>query len=285
MHNFEEVLVAGRTNNFDPGHTKNPGIPSPRFAVMLALLLASFPLQAQKASEDPQAHIPSPEKLAAILKQPCAAENASLYRALHLGCRPYAEVAFARTQLEHGSDNAVITVHDDDSASIVVLELKHGEWSHVDTRLLVSKYDEPKFSFLSLVEPDVREIAVSQETLIRGTDVLENHQVIYKLLNSKLRLVFDERAKALLKGWGTETDWEEQSDFRYEAAKKGEVGTIYQRIIRRDHSKRTTMFRCYAWDKETERFRQMPTRDYDDVEWSRFPRFYSRATKIIGKQR
>lgn len=244
---------------------------------MLLLLLATFSLKAQKAAGTlAQPQIPPPEKLAELLKQPCSKENAQLYRALDLGCRPYATVAFTRAQLEHGSDNAAITVRDDNSASIVVLELKKGVWNHVDTRFLESKYDEPEFSLLSLVEPGTQEIAVSQETLIRGSGVLENHQVIYKVLNGKLRLVFDERAKALLKGWGTETDFEEQSDFRYEAAKKDEVGTIFQRATYRNHSQRTVVFRCYAWDEETERFRQMPSKEYNRIEWSKLSRFYSK---------
>jgi len=244
---------------------------------MLLVLLAAFSLKAQKAADTlAKSQIPPPEKLVELLKQPCSEKNAPLYRALDLGCSPYATVAFTRAHLERGSDNTVITIYDSDSVSLVVLELKNGAWNHVDTRFLESKYDEPEFSLLSLVEPDTQEIAVSQETLIRGSGVLENHQVIYKVLNGKLRLVFDERAKALLKGWETETDFEEQSEFRYEAAKKDEVGTIFQRATYRNHSQRTVVFRCYAWDEETERFRQMPSKEYNSVEWSKLSRFYSK---------
>jgi hypothetical protein len=233
-----------------------------------------------------QAKLPSPEKIASLMKGDCTPEIAALDDVLNLPCRTYKEVAVVEARLERGKRDRVITAFDGDDLSLVVLRLERNDWRHVDTRTFASKYEEPKVSLPSLVEKGVQEVSVSQETLLRGSNVLENHQTVYKVLKGKLTLIFDQPAQAHLNGWGTETDHDEESDFRYEAADKTEPGTIYARTVFWDHGKKQfTVLRAYAWDPETERFRQTPLHDYSNAEWNRLLRFYPRSeskmTKIV----
>jgi len=232
-----------------------------------------------------QAKLPSPEKIATLLKGDCTPEIAALDDGLKVPCHNFAEVAVVEARLERGKRDKVITAFDGDELSFVVLRFDRNDWRHVDTRTFASKYEEPKVSFPSLVEKGVQEISVSQETLLRGTNVLENHQTVYKLLKGKLTLVFDQPAHAHLDGWGTETDRDEESDFRYAAADKTGPGMIYARTVFRDHGKKlATVLRAYTWDSETERFRQTPLHDYSNAEWNRLLRLYpqseSKMTKI-----
>src|SRR5262249_45355805 len=154
---------------------------------------------------------------------------AAMNLALKVPCHSYELVTVSSPTLERGVSHRVVTAWDGDSLSIIVLRPARDGWRHVDTRSFASKYADPKVSFPSLIEEGVQEISVSQETLLRGTNVLENHQTIYKLRKEKLALVFDQPAHAHLDGWGTQTDRDEDSDFRYAAAGKTEAGMIYVR--------------------------------------------------------
>ncbi len=213
--------------------------------------------------------LPSPEKIVDLLKKGCNPETESVARLLNLECRSFENVTGTKVQLERQVPSVVVTAFDGDNLSIVVLTERAGRWQCVETRTFASKYNLPTVSFPSLVETGIQEIAVNQETLMRGTGLLETHQVIYKLIDGHLTLIFDQAVHSVLSGWGTATDREEKSDFRYLPADRKEAGMIYQRVTYTDHAKHFVAFHSYDWDPETKRFRQGPLRDYGPKEWDK----------------
>lgn len=241
----------------------------------LLFCLSASPVGAQESSGP--ALVPEPDKIVALLRQECAPEIRKIDKVLHLPCHRYEQVTASPVRLERSSSNSVITVYDREALSLVVLKTTRRGWQHVTTRKFTSKYQEPIVSFPSLVEAGIQEISVDQETLIRGTGLLENHQVVYKLFGRELRLVFDQPAHAVLSGWGTATDRGEKSDFRYDAASPKEPGCIYQRTTYTDGAKEFVVFHAYLWDGETKRFRQSPLRDYPAQEWNKLPRLNHQA--------
>jgi hypothetical protein len=224
--------------------------------------------------------LPSPEKIVDLLKKGCKPETESVARLLNIECRSFENVTGTKVQLERRVPSVVVTAFDGDSLSIVVLTERGGRWQYVETRTFASKYNLPTVSFPSLVETGIQEIAVNQETLMRGTGLLESHQVIYKLIGGHLTLVFDQAVHSVLSGWGTATDREEKSDFRYLPADRKEAGMIYQRVTYTDHTKHFVAFHSYDWDSETKRFRQGPLRDYGPKEWDKLAKLCPQMDRI-----
>lgn len=147
---------------------------------------------------------------------------------------------------------------------VILRETQPGKWDIIQTVPLWSKYNPPKITFVSLIDPSEKEIIVQDLLTDSGTGILQKNITILKLFADGLKVVFDEPTSVTfaipIKG-KKNSDQEESNEFSFvkDPDVKNGSNQILQKQMIRDHETRITRWWLYIWAAEIEKFRKVPT--------------------------
>jgi hypothetical protein len=233
----------------------------------------------------PIRHVPSPERIIRILRQGSLAEKRELAGALQLMeppewlwgdgenfCTSFESVKLNYVVLEKPGPQAVIHVVPTicyGTEFVVVLQREaENEWKLVRTIPLDTQIWTARISFPALVQPDEREIMIHDYTAERGTGMWQKDLVIWKLLQDRLEVVFDEVeslsfyvATGRMEEETGNTEQSQESVFTIEPADLGQSGykDIIEKQTVKDHKTTIVRWKGFAWRPSLQRFQGNPT--------------------------
>lgn len=146
---------------------------------------------------------------------------------------------------------------------VLLEESKANAWRHVQTVPVGAKYNAPVVTFESMISRDAKEMIVKDYENDSGTGILQTNMAIWKLLDGRLRVVFDEPTHTQFdiplnpKGPDYSTEQSEDSDFSIVKG-SGQTGLkdIVQKQVIRDHKTKITRYWEYGWVPELQKFQK-----------------------------
>lgn len=193
-----------------------------------------------------------------------AARELGLVSPLHEkeACADIERVENWNARLDRSTDAELLVVHAFGICQtdfIVPFVLENGKWKPLPPIAVLAHYDEPRIRLLSLIERGVQEIEVSGQYVDWGTGIQQQNRTIYKLIDGKMRVVFDEPESLHFGSSPSTYDEYEKSSFSYVKREGGNGMPLFIMERRMEtKGKRSILVFCeYDWKEELGGYRMV----------------------------
>jgi hypothetical protein len=222
--------------------------------------------------------VPHPEVIVRSLKQAAPARITKLVQLLNLAapegrddlCLEYDSIDLKYLRLANSREHAALKIVSQscEREFVVVLQKQPGDrWQHVQTIALNAKYSVPEVSFPTLLDATEHQIVVRNHVVDYGTGILQNNVTIFKLIEARLEVIFDEIEKLIFEipirhnGKPTNTEQYQESEFTFIEADPGQgvAKRILEKQTIRDHQTTITRWRLFSWVPHLRKFRAFAT--------------------------
>jgi hypothetical protein len=164
-------------------------------------------------------------------------------------------------------ESKLLIIKSDVCQTVFLVPVLHrgAEWEALPTISLSSHYAEPKVRFESLVESGVQEIIVSGLWVDWGTGIQQQNLTIFKLLDGKMRVIFDQPEN--LHNGASPSVYEEYQESAFKFVRKSDKGgmpvSIQERRVETKGKRSFVVFREFIWDPHLQEFRMLGS-DHQD---------------------
>jgi hypothetical protein len=177
-------------------------------------------------------------------------------------CTAFPAVEVIPVKLHGNKSQVLLNISSDCRYTYLVLleESKANLWRRVQTVSVAAINRTPVVTFESMVSRDAKEIIVKDYETESGSGVSQANMAILKLLDGKLRVVFDEPTHVVyavpLKGEGN-TEQSEDSEFSIvKHSGQTSLKDIIQKQVIQDHQTKITRYWEYEWVPELQKFQK-----------------------------
>lgn len=225
--------------------------------------------------------LPPPFRVREILLRGTASERSSLVKSLRLvlpswmrggrielPCLEYQSVELHSVVLEPPNEQAVLMAKPEDCEAeflIVMDQETPNHWVHRSSLPLFAKYSPPQVSFVQLVNKNEHEIMVRNHTVDYGTGILQKNLTIFKFVDQKLRVIFDQPERLVFaipttrNGKPDNTDQAQESSFWFVDSSGTGIRQIVEKQVIRDHKLTILRWRIFSWSSELQVFQGSST--------------------------
>jgi hypothetical protein len=239
--------------------------------VLLSLLLFNQLVWAETVSDNAQILISDPELIKHALEDNSKNEE-DFARQLHVGvdtntrvwlkknipCDDFDTVSVDYVRLSKNGQQAVINAIANTACQqeyLIIFDKVGNSWRFLTTLLIPLKYNIPKLSYKSLVDANENEIVITGFEADTGSGIYQSNLLIWKLVDTELKLIFDEPLKIhfALPGDG-KFDQKELSKFSFVKSRESGNYAILQEQVISTYKSSIARWRIYYWNAPFARF-------------------------------